>query len=108
MAVVREFSDEFRGSPAFLQSRVGSRQRSAAFARDLMDFVTPDMSMAEYLHGINEVSGAWRDELARKWPRRREFARAMRENLFEHHDDRWRAYATHMRRKLPWFDARYR
>lgn len=105
MAVIREFSDGFRSSSTFLQSRVGYRQRSAPFARDLMDFVAPDMTMAEYLHGIDTVSGAWQEELARRWPRRREFARVMRASLFEHHDDRWRAYATQMCRQLPWFGA---
>lgn len=54
MDVIRDFSTQFRGSPAFLPSRIGPQQRSAAFARDLMDFVSPDMPMADYLHGINE------------------------------------------------------
>ena len=106
LAAIRQFADAFERSTEFPSSRVSSRQRSAAFAYDLMDFVAPDMAMAEYSQSLEKMSSAWREELTRPWPCRRAFANVTRANFFAGHEDRWRAYVTHMRRELPWFNAK--
>ncbi|WP_345817817.1 hypothetical protein AAGS40_29875 (plasmid) [Paraburkholderia sp. PREW-6R] len=104
MTILEELSREFDGKPPTVkQSRIGPWQRCAISAADPMDFVSPDMLIDDYRKRIETVAALWKDEMARRWPRRKQFAMTMREQLYEQDNDRWRAYAAWMRRTLPWF-----
>lgn len=99
---IREITQQFPRDGQ-LGVRMADLQRSREFARDLMDFVDPEMSFGDFIHGVNHAFASWRSELDRMQPCRAEFAAAMRRELFAGNDAGWRAYAAHMRTHLSWF-----
>ncbi|MFM0367153.1 hypothetical protein [Paraburkholderia sediminicola] len=99
---IREIAQQFPRDGQ-LGVRMAELQRSREFACDLMDFVDPEMSFGDFIHGVNQAFASWRAQLDRMRPCRGEFAAAMRRELFAGNDEGWRAYAAHMRTHLSWF-----
>jgi hypothetical protein len=101
---IREIAQQFPRDGQ-LGVRMAEMQRSREFASDLMDFVDPEMSFGDFIHGANQAFVSWRSELDRMRPCRHEFAAAMRCGLFAGNDEGWRAYAAYMRKHVSWFAA---
>jgi hypothetical protein len=62
---IREIAQQFPRDGQ-LGVRLADLQRSREFARDLMDFVDPEMSFGDFIHGANQAFASWRSELDRR------------------------------------------